>query len=192
MQPIIATVCNNMVITKMLIVREGAIFTILAPAKRRDVLEVWREKHAPAWQATDLRLSLSLTCDCHALATVTCDCPISVEWGGVGLGRAITFTGTSHGMVASTDFIRLATDVIFSSLLFTSLLFSRLYSFHLSILLTSYFLLSSLPYSLQIPAPFTSVLFSFPYSSLLLLCFPEGLLAHGDLTNDNHDDENEK
>lgn len=55
----------------MLIVREGAIFTILAPAKRQDVLEVWREKHAPAGQATDLRLLLVI---------------VLFLWSGVGWG----------------------------------------------------------------------------------------------------------
>ena len=54
------------------------------------------------------------------------------------MGGAITYTGTSHGMVASTDFISLGTDVIFSSL----------------------------PYSLHFPTPFTSLLFSLSPLSL--------------------------
>ena len=115
---------------------------------------------APPGQTSHLRLS-RLTYDCQvcSLATVThlrlllaiVLCPLG--WGG--WGGAITFTGTSDGMVASTGFIPLGWHWSYSlhfPILFTSLLFPFLYFL--------YFLLSSLPYSLQIPTVFKCLLFS--------------------------------
>ena len=150
----------------MLIVREGAIFTILAPAKRRDVLEVWREKHAPAGQATDLRtvtvthLWLSRTCDCYLWLSYFC----GVGWGGVGSRNNVhwdfTRDGSFHWLHSTCHWRHILFISLHFPTLFPSLLFSPLYS--LNFLLLTFFtsLLSSHPCSFHFCTLFTSLLFT--------------------------------